>query len=209
MNFKELQPPILELPPNQTWYRVQRKTTRPGSVRLNGFILPPLGGLTGRFDLADEPTAYVADSTETALYESLFRREVRACHWDKLQERVLARFHTVAGLRLVDLRGIEERYPVLQSLRYDATQSFAADCRKNNLHGIVYASAQHPYHDCVCLFKAGLDGARRASTTPLVQRGTGNLHKAVLAAARGSQVPIIRETKAQNSGLLGTEKSVS
>jgi len=43
-------------------------------------VLAPLSGLVGRFDLADEATAYVADSLETALYESLFRREVRSCH---------------------------------------------------------------------------------------------------------------------------------
>lgn len=193
MNFKELNPPIIELPAQQTWHRVQRKTARPGSVRLNGFILAPTGGLTGRFDLAGEPTAYLADSPETALYESLFRREVRACHWDRLQQRVLASFHTVQSLRLVDLRGIEERYPVLQSLRYDATQSFAADCRQKDLHGIVYASAQHPYHSCVCLFRAGLDRARRIAVMPLVQQTTENLHKAVMTAARGSQVPIVRE----------------
>jgi hypothetical protein len=193
MNFKDLKPPIIELPANQTWHRVQRKAALQGSVRLHGFVLAPLGGLTGRFDLADESIAYLADSPETALYESLFRREVRACHLSRLQQRVLASFHTLQALRLVDLRGIEERYPVLQSLRYDVTQGFATDCRQKDLHGILYASAQHPYHTCVCLFNAGLDRARRTSTVPLVQPHTGNLHKAVMTAARGSQVPIVRE----------------
>lgn len=193
MNFKELNPPIIELPAHQIWHRVQRKTARKDSVRISGFVLAPSGGLAGRFDLADEPTAYLGDSPETALYESLFRREVRSCHWDRLQQRALVSFETLHRLRLVDLRGLEERYPVLQSLRYDSTQSFALDCRQRDLHGILYASAQHPYHGCVCLFKAGIEKTKRISSTPLVKPDTEQLHKAVMVAVRGSQVPIVRE----------------
>ncbi len=136
MNFNELNPPITELPARQIWHRVQRKTARIDSVRVNGFLLAPPDGLTGRFDLADESIAYLGDSPETALYESLFRREVRSCHWDRLQQRVLTCFETLYRLRLVDLRGLEERYPVLQSLRYESTQSFALDCRRQDLDGI-------------------------------------------------------------------------
>lgn len=65
-------PLILEIPAHHTWHRVQRATGRRGSVRLKGYVLAPTGGLTGRFDLADEPTAYLADSPETALYEPYF-----------------------------------------------------------------------------------------------------------------------------------------
>jgi len=193
MNFKELNPPITELPARQIWHRVQRKTARIDSVRVNGFLLAPLGGLTGRFDLADEPIAYLGDSPETALYESLFRREVRSCHWDKLRQRVLASFETLHRLRLVDLRGLEELYPVLQSLRYEFTQSFALNCRRQDLDGIFYASAQHPHHGCVCLFKSGIDKTRRTSSIPLVKPGTEQLHTAAVVAAWGSQVPIVRE----------------
>lgn len=193
MNFKELNPPITELPARQIWHRVQRKTARMDSVRVNGFLLAPPGGLTGRFDLAGEPIAYLGDSPETALYESLFRREVRSCHWDRLQQRVLASFEMLHRLRLVDLRGLEERYPVLQSLRYESTQSFALDCRQQDLDGIVYASAQHPHHGCVCLFDSGIDKAKRTSSTALVKPGTEQLHQAAVAAAWGSQVPIVRE----------------
>ena len=67
MNFKTLQllghtPPILELPAHQVCPRIQRKTARKDSVRHKGYVLAPPGGLAGRFDLADEATAYVADS---------------------------------------------------------------------------------------------------------------------------------------------------
>ncbi len=198
MNFKaphllSFAPPIVELPTHQIWHRVQRATARRGSVRLRGYILAPTGGLTGRFDLAAEPTAYLADSPETALYESVFRREVRSCHWDRLLERTMVTFETRASVHLADLRGLEERYPVLQSLRYEISQKFAQDCQHRNLDGILYASAQHPHHSCVCLFKSGIEQTKKLTTFALVEPGTGHLLQSVANAARGSQVPIVRE----------------
>lgn len=186
-------PPIIEIPDHQTWHRVQRTTARRGSVRLKGYVLAPTGGLTGRFDLTGEPTAYLADSPETALYESVFRREVRSCHWDRLLERTLVTFETRTSMRLADVRGLEERYPVLQSMRYETSQKFAQDCRRQGLHGILYASAQHPHHSCVCLFKAGIVQTRKVTGFALVEPGTGNLLRSAVNAARGSQVPIVRE----------------
>lgn len=199
MNFKtphllSYAPPILEVPAHQTWHRVQRTTARRGSVRIKGYVLAPTGGLIGRFDLADEPMAYLADSPETALYESVFRREVRSCHWDRLLERTLVTFETRASLRLADLSGLEEHYPVLQSMRYETSQKFAQDCRQQGLHGILYASAQHPHHSCVCLFRAGIEHTKKRVSLALVEPGTGNLLRSVVNAARGSQVPIVRET---------------
>ncbi len=198
MNFKAPQlltftPPILEIPAHQIWHRVQRATARRGSVRLKGYVLAPTGGLTGRFDLADEPTAYLADSPETALYESVFRREVRSCHWDRLLERTMVTFETRASLHLVDLRGLEERYPVLQSIRYEISQKFAQDCRDHDLDGILYASAQHPHHSCVCFFKSAIEQTKKLTAFALVDSGSGNLLKSAANAARGSQVPIVRE----------------
>ncbi len=198
MNFKTPQllghtPPILEIPAHQVWHRVQRKNGRGDSVRLKGYVLASPGGLAGRFDLPDEATAYVADSPETALYESLFRREVRSCHLSRIEQRVLVSFQTVAPVRLVDLRGLEERYPVLQSMRYETSQAFAQACRQQGVHGVLYASAQHPSHSCVCLFGAGIDRTKKLEAVALVQPGTGLLHKAVVLAARGSQVPILRD----------------
>jgi len=193
MNFKDLHPPILEIPAHQVWHRVQRTNARRGSVRLIGYVLPPIGGLTGRFDVASEPTAYLADSPETALYESVFRREVRSCHWDRLVERTMVTFETRASLRLADLRGLEERYPVLQSMRFETSQKFAAHCLQQGLHGILYASAQHPQHSCVCLFKGGIERTKKLTALALVEPGSGNLLASVANAARGSQVPIVRE----------------
>lgn len=192
MNLDDLNPPFIELPENQIWHRTQRIRARSDSVRSNGFVLPPPGTLAGRFDLLAEPTAYVADSELTALYESLFRREARSCPLERLKERTLASFKTTSRLRLVDLRGIEERFPVLQSLRYAATQGFAADSRQANAHGILYASAQHPYHSCVSLFAEGIARMTRLSNIPLVEARSGRLHQCVVLAARGSQVPIVQ-----------------
>nr|WP_315244392.1 RES family NAD+ phosphorylase [uncultured Albidiferax sp.] len=193
MNFKELQPPILEIPARQTWHRIQRTSAKGGSVRINAYVLAPVGCLAGRFDLADEVTAYLADTPETALYESVFRREVRSCHWDRLQQRSLVSFETRASLRLADLRGLPERYPVLHSMRYEISQQLAQDCRRQGLHGILYASAQHPLHSCICLFKAGIELTKKQAVIPLVDSASGALHKAVVNAARGSQVPILFE----------------
>ena len=198
MNFKTppllgYTPPILEVPAHQVWHRVQRKAARKDSVRRKGYVLAPPGGLAGRFDLANEATAYLADSPESALYESLFRREVRSCQVSRIEQRALLSFETQAPLRLVDLRGLEAHYPVLQSMRYETSQAFAAACRQQGLHGVLYASAQHPSHSCICLFVAGMDRTKKVAAVDLVQAGTGLLNKAVVLAARGSQVPILRE----------------
>jgi hypothetical protein len=48
--------------------------------------------------------AYLADSPETALYESVFRREVRNCHWNRLLERTMVTFETRASVHLMDER---------------------------------------------------------------------------------------------------------
>ncbi|MEJ8816219.1 RES family NAD+ phosphorylase [Variovorax ureilyticus] len=197
MNLNDLNPPLVELPPNLTWYRIQRTRALRGSVRLRGFVLPPKGVMAGRFDLSDEATAYLADSELTALYESEFRREATSCHIERLRKRSLTSFSATATLRLVDLRGLEEQFPVLQSLRYEATQAFAADCRSAGAHGVLYASAQHSYHACVCLFEAGIDRMKRIAQVDLVLPGTGRLHQSVVLAARGSAVPLIGMEKSE------------
>lgn len=191
MNLTELNPPFIELPDRQTWYRIQRSSWRKSSVRTRGFILPPYGVPTGRFDLADEPTAYLADSELTAMYEAIFRRDTRSYTLDQLRQRTLTAFSTSPGIRLVDLRGLEENYPVLQSLRYETTQAFAADARMAGAHGVMYASAQHPHHACICLFECGVASMTKLSSTPLVQLGSDRLHRSVLRAALGSQVQIV------------------
>jgi hypothetical protein len=160
-------------------------------VRCNGFVLPPTGLLVSRFDLADQATAYLADSAETALYESLFRREARSCTMGSLSQRALVVFATTQRLRLADLRGHEEPFPVLQSLRYTTTQQLAQDCAHHGLHGVLYASAQHPHHSCLCVFVSGIALMRRLTNTPLVEPGSLRLHKAVVNAAHSSRVPLL------------------
>ncbi|MGK6309790.1 RES family NAD+ phosphorylase [Variovorax sp. DT-64] len=190
MNFIELNPPVIELPETQTWHRVQRTKPISRSVRLNGHMLPPTGLLTGRFDLPDEATSYLADSEETALYEAIFRREVHSYPLQRLKERSLATFETTARLRVAGIRGLEEQHPVLQSARYVITREFALDCRNRGLDGILYASAQHANHGCVCLFESGIRKLKRTAATPLVKPNTQQLHRAVVRAAQGSRVPI-------------------
>lgn len=191
MNFKELDPPVIEIPKQQKWYRIQREKARKDSIRSNGFILPPTGKTGGRFDLSLHATAYLADSPETALYETTFRRETRNYTIASLRDRSLVVFETTQRLRLVDLRGHEESFPVLQSLRYEHTQSLADDCYKLGMQGIVYASAQHPHHDSLCVFENGLASMRKISSTPLIEPKSNRFLKAVVNAAQGSRVPII------------------
>lgn len=191
MKLNELNPPFIELPANQNWYRVQRSKPRRDSKRLRGFIMAPAGARSGRFDLPLEPTAYLADSAQTALYESLFRREALSCPRALLQDRSLVSFRIKSGLRLLDIRGAEERFPVLQALRYGVTRAFALECKDADAHGILYASAQHPGHGCICLFRTGIEGVAMIEALPLIQPGTGRMHLAVIDAARGSQVPIV------------------
>ncbi|RYH46716.1 MAG: RES domain-containing protein [Alcaligenaceae bacterium] len=191
MNFNDLNPPILELPTRGLWYRIQRIKPREGSVRVRGLILPPLGTMTGRFDQEEEPVAYLADSGITALYESMFRRESDSRSFGQLRERHLVVFSATRRLRLADIRGLEERFPVLQSLRYGSTQAFARDCRRQDLDGVLYASAQHPRHQCLCVFEKGIAALRRLTKAPLVEPGSDRMHHSVVAAAIGSQIPIV------------------
>lgn len=154
-------------------------------------ILPPVGIKVGRFCLETGVTAYLADSAETALYEAVFRRELKTfVALEDLRLKALGTFVSKKPLRLVDLRGLEEQYPVLQSQRIQHTQALAEECFGGGYDGILYASAQHPQHACVCLFESG---ARRLSfmqTLPLVKPDTNILLQVVIEAARRSGVEI-------------------
>jgi hypothetical protein len=185
------QVPKIELPAGQIFHRVQRIEVRKGSVNINGMVLPPAGIKAGRFCLATEVTAYLADSAETALYEAVFRRELKTfVSLADLREKALGTFTSQYPLRLVDLRGFEEEYPVLQSQRIQHTQAFAEECFAKNYDGILYASAQHPHHQCVCLFEAGAKKLVFVEAWPLVKSGTDILLRAVVEAARRSGVEI-------------------
>lgn len=191
MNLKELNPPLTELPAGQIFYRVQLLRARPGSVKVNGLLLPPAGVLSGRFCLPDQVTAYLADSADTALFESQFRRDTVSRSLAELRKRALLQFTSTQPLRLVDLRPLAEPYPLLQSLRIAQTQALARDCFKAGHHGLLYASAQHPQHACVGLFPDGITALKRTQQWPLVKPGTRQLLHTVVDAARRSGVPLL------------------
>jgi hypothetical protein len=191
MNLKELNPTLIELPAGQTFFRVQLLRARPGSVKLNGLLLPPAGVLSGRFCLPDRVTAYLADSADTALFESQFRRDAVSRSLTDLRKRALLQFTTTQPLRLADLWPLAEPYPVLQSLRLAQTQALARDCFKAGHHGLVYASAQHPQHAFIALFPDGIAALKRTQSWPLVKPGTRQLLHTVMDAARRSGVPLL------------------
>jgi len=191
MNLKDLKPPLIELPAGQIFYRVQLLRARPGSIRVNGLLLPPAGVLSGRFCLPDQVTAYLADSADTALFESQFRRDTTSRSLTDLRRRALLQFTTIRPLRLVDLRPLAEPYPLLQSLRFAQTQAIGQESFQAGHHGLVYASAQHPQHVCVCLFPDGIHALKRQQQWPLVKPGTQQLLQLVVDAARRSGVPLL------------------
>lgn len=191
MKFKDLNPPILELPPGQSFHRVQLTRARKNSIRINGLLLAPTGLQSGRFCLLSEATAYLADSEHTALYESIFRRDIHSRTLDELSRKSLVQFTTKGRLRLVDLRALAEPYPVLQAQRIAITQAFAQECLAKLLDGIVYASAQHPNHACIALFASGIAQIKKVAALPLVKPGTRQLLSCVTDAARRSGVPLM------------------
>lgn len=191
MNLKELKPPLIELPAGLTFYRVQLLRARRGTVKSSGLLLPPAGVLSGRFCLPDQVTAYLADSADTALFESQFRRDTKSRSLGDLRKRGLLQFTTTQPLRLVDLRPLAEPYPLLLSLRIEQTQALALDCWKAGYQGLIYASAQHMQHACVCLFPSGIAVLRREHQWPLVKPGTRQLLHNVVDAVRRSGVPLL------------------
>lgn len=191
MNLKDLKPPLIELPAGQTFFRVQLLRARRGTVKTNGLLLAPAGTLSGRFCLPDQVTAYLADSADTALFESRFRRDTKIRCLEEFQKRALARFVTTSSLRLLDLRQLAESYPLLQSLRYEQTQALAFESFNAGHQGVIYASAQQAEHACICLFPSGIVALKRQQQQPLVKPGTRRLLHVVLDAARRSGVPLI------------------
>lgn len=191
MNLRELNPPLIELPAGQTFFRVQLLRARRDSAKVGALVLAPAGALSGRFCLTDQPTAYLADSAATALFESQFRRDTVSRSLADLGKRALLQFATTQPLRLVDLRSLAEPYPVLQSLRIAQTQALARQVFEAGHHGLLYASAQHPQHACVCLFPEGMARLKRTQQWPLVQQGTRRLLHTVVDAARRAGVPLL------------------
>lgn len=191
MNLSIQQCAIIELPESQVFYRVQRKSRRKGSKVIRGMILPPPGILAGRFCLNNGLTAYLGDSPETALYEAIFRRDLRAhVTLDSLCAKELRTYRSNKILRLVDIRGAEEKYPFLHSMRIQHTQEFAHRCFNDGFDGIIYSSAQHPFHECICLFENGAKKMAFVEAMPLVNQGKDQLLRVVVQAALRSAIEI-------------------
>ena len=192
MTFALKKIPTIELPVGLVFHRVQLTKARSDSVKINRMFLPPAGIKAGRFCLQHGISAYLADSSETALYEAIFRRELKtSVALEVLRLKSLASFETKKALKLVDIRGFEEKYPFLQSQRIQFTQAFAGECFTAGHDGILYASAQHPHHECVCLFESGAKEMRFVDSLPLVKPGENILLKDVVTAARCSAVEIV------------------
>ncbi len=146
--------------------------------------------MAGRFDLCDVPVGYFAESPETAIYESLCRREATGLSLSLVVQRSLLCLQTSSTLRLLDLRPHAQSWPVLQSLRFSHTQALAAEAHAQGFVGIVYRSAQQSGMDCFVLFGPALDGLRLVRSESLIEREQGCLHRVMAAALQGSQVPL-------------------
>ncbi|MFT3664554.1 RES family NAD+ phosphorylase [Piscinibacter sp.] len=182
--------PEHNLPAALTLYRVQRSTSRPGTVRVGALRLPPAGTLAGRFDLARVAVGYFGEAPETAVYEALARREVTSLSVSLLTQRSLLALQTQRTLRLADLRPHAPSWPFLQSLRLHLTQQVADDAHKLGFEGVIYRSAQQYAHDCYAIFGPALRALKLIGSVRLVNPA-GGLHRCVTAALIGSQVPLV------------------
>lgn len=182
----------VSLAANTSLFRVQRASPRPGSVVIGALHLPPRGLLNNRFDVATDDAAYFAAMDVTAIYETLMRREATAVSLaGELALRELLTLNTTVVMKLHDLRPYAPRWPVLQSLRYGVTQQLATSLRTVGSDGFIYRSAQHHGADCFCIIGAGVLATLHLVAQVPMTNASGNLHRVVADALRGSQVPLV------------------
>lgn len=174
----------------QSLYRIQRSTVSGAAVARGPLHLAPIGSLSGRFDLASVPCAYLAEAPNTALYEAVFRRESTGVSVAALQQRELLSAQTLTELVLGDLRPHTASWPVLQSLRSSETQALAADVHLAGLDGIIYHSAQHFAQASVVLFDPSVGAMKVLWRVPLAN-SLGAVNKWVADAVRRSFVPLV------------------
>lgn len=190
MKLEELEhAPDFILPAPSILYRVQRMRSRRGAVAVGHLRVAPRGLLLNRFDLVDAEVAYFAESSETAVYETLARREATSLSLSTVASRALLTLQTTAPLRLLDLRFHAGAWPVLQSLRYGETQELAAEARAVGYDGISYRSAQQYGSDAFVLFGAEAMRCVRLVTKLQLVNTAGALHRAAAEAIRGAKVP--------------------
>lgn len=188
MKLHDLQylPPVT-LPASHTVYRVQRTKARSGAATIGPLKMAPIGDMSGRFALAKTETGYFAESPETAIYESLVRREAVSLSISNAATRQLLCLRTTGPVQLLDLRQHASSWPVLQSLRFRVTQEIAAGALAEGFEGIAYRSAQHYSQDCFVVFGAGLKTFKLVWRMALVLTD-GSMHQALATAIRGGQI---------------------
>jgi hypothetical protein len=183
--------PTFELLAPQALFRIQRTRANKQTVRIGSILLPPMDLMAGRFDLDGTPVGYFAQAPETAILETLFRREATGVSLETLTKRRLLCVQTTGKLALLDLRPHASTWPVLQSLRLTHTQELALDACLAGYVGIVYRSAQQAGMDCYALFGDAVKTLKPAWSELLAERGTGNLHSAVASVLSRSKVPLV------------------
>lgn len=191
MKLRDLQylPPTT-LATAQTIYRVQRTKPRPGATTIGALKLAPAGDMSSRFAVLSLPAGYFAESPETAVYESLVRREVVSLSISNAANRVLLCLRTTMPIRLLDLRPHAPSWPVLQSLRFNSTQEVAAEAVAEGFEGIAYRSAQQHGQDCFVLFGDALKAFKLVWRKALVLED-GSVHQALASAMRGGQIMVV------------------
>ena len=188
MKLQDLQylPPIT-LAASQTVYRVQRIRVRPGAAAIGPLKMAAIGDMSSRFAVASAVVGYFAESPETVIYESLARREAVALSISNAAIRQLLCLRTTRPVHVLDLRQHASSWPVLQSLRFSATQEIAEEALAAGYEGIAYRSAQQYGQDCFVVFGASLRGFklvwRRALMLP-----DGSMHQALVNAIHGGQI---------------------
>jgi hypothetical protein len=190
MKLHDLQylPPVT-LAASQTVYRVQRTKARPGAASIGPLKMAPVGDMYARFALASTETCYFAESPETAVYESLVRREAVSLSISAAAGRQLLCLRATRPIKLLDLRQHASSWPVLQSLRFSVTQQIAAETLAEGFGGIAYRSAQHYGQDCFVVFGPGLKGFKLVWRKGLVL-ADGSMHQALATAIRGGQITL-------------------
>jgi hypothetical protein len=182
--------PTATLATSQTVYRVQRSRAHPQAVAVGALKLAPAHDMSSRFAVGTAFVAYFAESPETAVYESLVRREAVSLSMKMVSARALLCLRATRSLRLLDLRPHTPSWPVLQSLRFGATQGVATDALAADFDGIVYRSAQQYGQDCFAVFGPAADAFRLAWRKPLM-RADGALHQALVTAIHGGQIMVV------------------
>jgi hypothetical protein len=188
MKLQDLQylPPIT-LAGSQTVYRIQRIKARPGAAAVGPLRMAPIGDMSSRFAVATTEGGYFAESPETAIYESLVRREAVSLSISDAASRQLLCLRTTRPVQLLDLRQHASSWPVLQSLRFSATQEIAAEALAAGFEGIAYLSAQQYGQDCFVVFGSSLKAFKLVWRKALVLPD-GSMHQALAAAIQGGQI---------------------